>query len=357
MNRAIAVIGAAFGDEGKGIFTDYFCRKAGEEPWCVRFNGGAQAGHTVVTPDGDRHVFHHFGAGTLAGARTYLSRHFLVNPAMWIEEYRELQGRGLRTRLFVDREAPLTTVWDMMRNQNMEAAAGKDRHGSCGMGIHATMVRQTNPLLRLFAGDLERPSYLLQRLSRIREAHGSASSAIYDRFIADCEAMASQINLCDSRVLVDRPADIIFEGAQGLLLDQDSEFYPHVTHSKTGLTNVLQIARETDINQIDAVYVHRSYLTRHGAGPLPGEDSNLSYHDDTNVENEWQGPLRFAPLNPRLISDAVFADYAMMREDTDTNVTPLMAVTHCDQQPWLGAGAHFASHGSTHRDVYDLRRR
>lgn len=356
MKRATAVIGACWGDEGKGIMTDYFARKAGEEPMVVRFNGGAQAGHTVVTPNGDRHVFHHFGAGTLAGARTYLSRHFLVNPAMWIEEYRALQGRGLRTRLFVDREAPITTPWDMMRNQNMEVAAGAARHGSCGMGVHATMVRQLDPELRLFAGDLERPADLRRRLEVVSARSGSGSTAIMQRFWNDCMSMASQINLCDSRILVDRPADIIFEGAQGLLLDQDSEFYPHVTHSKTGISNVLQIARETGINQIDAVYVHRTYLTRHGVGPLPGEDCALTYHDNTNVENEWQGKLRFAPLDPRLISDAVFADYAMAREDADINVTPLMAVTHCDQHA-LRTPAHFASHGPTHLDVYDLRRR
>lgn len=361
MKRATAVIGAAFGDEGKGLMTDYFCRQAGEEPVVVRFNGGAQAGHTVVTPDGDRHVFHHFGAGTLAGARTYLSRRFLINPVTWIEEYRELQGRGLRTRLFVDREAPITTPWDMMHNQNMEAAAGKDRHGSCGMGIHATMVRQQDPKLRLFAGDLERPSYLRDRLERISLAHGSSSAAIWARFVVDCEKMAAQINLCDSRVLVDRPAEIVFEGAQGLLLDQDSEFYPHVTHSKTGITNVLQIARETGISQIDAVYVHRSYLTRHGAGPLPGEDPALKYHDDTNVVNDWQGELRFAPLHPGFISRAVYKDYQIARKDSEINVTPLMAMTHLDQCPAtaavMGNQPHFVSHGPTHRDVYDMRKR
>ncbi len=339
--------------------TDYFARKSGEEPMVVRFNGGAQAGHTVVTPDGDRHVFHHFGAGTLAGARTYLSRHFLINPVLWKIEYAELQGRGLRTRLFVDREAPLTTVYEMMLNQQMEAAAGGNRHGSCGVGVHATMVRQSDPRLRLFAGDLERPSYLYGRVERIAGAFGPTSYPVLTRFLKDCEAMASQINLCDSRVLVDRPGEIIFEGAQGLLLDQDSEFYPHVTHSKTGITNVLQIARETGIQQIDAVYVHRSYLTRHGAGPLPGEDPNLSYHDDTNVENEWQGKLRFAPMQPTLISNAVFKDYALARDCTDVNVTPLMAVTHMDQHSWsIPSGSMaFSAHGPTHRDVYDLRRR
>lgn len=362
MKRAIAVIGAAFGDEGKGLMTDYFCRKAGEEPWVVRFNGGAQAGHTVVTPSGDRHVFHHFGAGTLAGARTFLSRHFLVNPILWRMEYRELQGRGLRTRLFVDREAPLTTIYDMIDNQRLETArAGEgQRHGSCGVGINATMVRQNKPELRLFAGDLEWPEYLRARLEKIREYYAMwpHSEEVEAMFLADCAAMASQINLRDSRVLLDRPGALIFEGAQGLLLDQDHRFFPHVTHSKTGLTNVLQLASEIGVQQIDACYVTRSYLTRHGAGPLPGEDRDLSYEDTTNIHNRWQGKLRFAPMNIDLLEGAINHDLIQARKRKDINVTPLLAVTHCDQCEWaFRREAHFKAIGPTSGHVFDMRRR
>lgn len=365
MKRAIAVIGAAFGDCGKGLMTDYFCRQSGEEPWVVRFNGGAQAGHTVVCPKHGRHVFHHFGAGTFAGARTYLSRHFLVNPVLWKQEYTELQGKGLRTRLFVDREAPLTTVWDMLENQTVERLRNSAPHGSCGVGINATMQRQRHPELRLFAGDLERPAYLEERVFRISEwyAHQKGRTymthPVYRRFLEDCREMASQINLCDSRTLVDRPAEIVFEGAQGLLLDQDNrQFFPHVTHSKTGLANVLQIAADIGITQIDACYVTRPYLTRHGAGPLPGEDVGLSYADDTNVTNEWQGPLRFAPMNIEMVERAIFADLVQAKKSREINVTPLLAVTHTDQADWRYARPrHFESCGPSASDVRDCRRR
>lgn len=360
MKRAIAVIGAAWGDEGKGLMTDFFCRQAGEEPMVVRFCGGANAGHTVVTPERDRHVFHHFGAGTLAGARTYLSRYFLVNPVLWKTEYEELQGRGLRLRLFVDREAPVTTVFDMIANQKVEESR-PDRHGSCGVGIHATMIRQEAPALRIFAGDLHNPSYLRDRVYRIAtfDGHFVPDEALAEAFLADCKLMGQHINLCDSRVLADRNAEIVFEGSQGLLLDQDNtDFFPHLTHAKTGLHNVMKIAQQATINQIDAVYVTRSYLTRHGAGMLPGEDSALSYFDDTNVENAWQGKLRFAPMNTSLVSDAIMHDLAPVRVRSDVNVTPFLAVTHMDQCPWRGWKVHeFESHGPTYRDVRDMRRR
>ena len=362
MKRATAVIGAAFGDEGKGLLTDYFCRKAGDIPMVVRFNGGANAGHTVVTPDGDRHVFHHFGAGTLAGARTYLSRYFLVNPVLWRMEYDDLQGRGLRTRVFVDREAPLTTIYDMISNQMEELGRGEQRHGSCGVGINTTMGRHKSPQYRLFAGDLERPGWLRNKVQQIREISRpypgpSNADEIFEKFLSDCERMAGQINLCDSRLLHDW-RDIVFEGAQGLLLDQDHPYFPHVTHSKTGVKNALQIAREAGVQQLDAVYVYRSYLTRHGAGPLPGEDPELFYTDNTNEPNRWQGPLRFAPMQPGFISNAVFQDYSIARDDTDINCTPLMAETHLDQCPSVGSNIPaFVSHGPTHKDVYDMRKR
>ncbi len=365
MKRATAIIGAAFGDEGKGLMTDYFCRRAGEEPTVVRFSGGANAGHTVVTPDGDRHVFHHFGAGTLAGARTYLSRYFMVNPVLWREEYESLQGKGLRTRLFVDREAPLTTLYDMLENQLVELDRGERRHGSCGSGIHTTMLRQRHAELRLVAGDLERPMYLRDRIDilrrgfNIRHQVSVDTEQQFERFLMDCELMRAQINLCDSRVLVDRQREIIFEGSQGLLLDQDNEqFFPHVTHAKTGIKNALQIALEANVTQLDCVYVYRSYLTRHGAGELPGEDPELFYRDDTNEPNRWQGKLRFAPMQPGLISHAVFADYAQARDEANINCTPMMAETHLDQCLSVASNIpHFVSHGPTHRDVYDMRRR
>jgi adenylosuccinate synthase len=362
MKRATAVIGAAFGDEGKGLMTDYFCRQAGEEPTVVRFCGGANAGHTVVTPEGDRHVFHHFGAGTLAGARTYLSRYFLVNPVLWRVEYEALQGRGLRTRLFVDREAPLTTVYDMLENQRAELAR-TNRHGSCGAGIHATMERNVHATARLFAGDLERPVYLRDRVQYIREcctAVEGREDEVFERFLADCERMRAQINLCDSRVISDRGSEVIFEGSQGLLLDQDNKwFFPHVTHAKTGLGNVLQIADEADIEQIDAVYVTRPYLTRHGAGELPGEDPELHYFDNTNEPNRWQGALRFAPMNTDLIEMAIGNDLEWAR-GWSGNVTPVLAVTHMDQLPTMpdiACPAHYVSHGPTCRDVYPTTRR
>src|SRR5580698_7114906 len=99
---AYAVIGANFGDEGKGLITDFLCSQL-DDCLVVRFNGGAQAGHTVVTLRG-RHVFHHFGSGTFNDSPTFLSRFFVVNPLLWEKEHIEL---GAIPVLHIDPDAPL----------------------------------------------------------------------------------------------------------------------------------------------------------------------------------------------------------------------------------------------------------
>jgi adenylosuccinate synthase len=358
---ARAVIGAAFGDEGKGLMTDYFARRHdSDDVLVVRFNGGAQAGHTVEWSNGIRHVFHTYSSGTLAGAQTFLARGFLVNPLLWLEEFRELRalegktGKSFKFRLLIDREAPVSTIYDMLLNRAIEKSRGEGRHGSCGAGIHETVLRSTRSHLRLLAGDLFEPNRICAIVDAIRyyaqqraEALGLPevdwidNSGLRDQFIRDCLFMTTHIDLTDSRELNAWP-HVIFEGAQGLLLDANNKlFFPHVTCSRTGLTNVANLCREANIDDLAVTYVTRSYLTRHGAGPLPGHNPSLSFEDRTNAENEWQGALRFAPMQAAFLNSAINADLAGI--GTDLHIRPGIAVTHRDQQPI-----------SIHRD-FDLR--
>src|SRR5512145_1535019 len=87
---ATAILGANFGDEGKGLMTDCFAARAPSRTLVVRTNGGAQAGHTVVTPSGRRHVFSHVGSGALSGAPTLLSRFFVSSPLLLEKEWPDL---------------------------------------------------------------------------------------------------------------------------------------------------------------------------------------------------------------------------------------------------------------------------
>jgi adenylosuccinate synthase len=351
--QAIAVIGANFGDEGKGLLTDFLSTREIGPALVVRFNGGAQAGHTVVTPEGSRHIFHHFGSGTLAGKATYLSEHFIVNPFLWSKEYDELSVFGVDRKMYVHPDALVTTYLDMLVNQEVEAQRA-NRHGSCGVGINETMIRDgKGPRIRV--RDLNDPARLRQILDDIRDISKSdtylrqrltelgiknPSSLFYERacsemikesFIECARAFVDSNQIIGDEIFSEVKGTAIFEGAQGLLLDQDYlEFFPHLTHSKTGLHNICEIARRLNFS-IRPIYVTRTYMTRHGRGPFPSEAPDLKFDDETNVPNPWQETLRFGNLDLKRMEKTIRADLANARGVQIES--PSLAVTHLDQSP------------------------
>ena len=120
-----------------------------------------------------------------------------------------------------------------------------------------------------------------------------------------------------------------FEGAQGLLLDMDYGYFPHVTRSNCGMRNISEILKRIPgEHDVTAHYITRAYTTRHGAGPLDGEVEKFSHNivDKTNVKNEFQGALRFAPLDTELFNSITtkdFLNYAPRDAKTSTVITCL----------------------------------
>lgn len=325
--RARAVIGANFGDEGKGLMTDYLCATEGAG-MVVRFNGGAQAGHTVVSPAGDRHVFHHFGSGTLAGVPTFLSQFFVCNPLVALAEADQLLDLNYRPVLYAHPNCLVSTFADMIINQRKEQTRGDKRHGSVGMGFNETINRSSIPELKITMSDLWNNIPLEDRLSQIcnKYAHFRTGLAIelpdamISNFIKLSQKFADSVNPLG----ISQCADPVFEGAQGLLLDQDNkEFYPHLTRSNTGMKNVRILCDQANIKNVDIYYVSRTYMTRHGAGPMPNEDASMKYEDNTNLPHQFQGNLRFAPLVAGELRKRCEADAGTPKYN--------LVLTHCDQ--------------------------
>lgn len=347
--RATAVIGAAFGDEGKGLMTDYFCSVLGGcDSTVVRFNGGPQAGHTVVTPEGKRHVFHHFGSGSLLGATTYLSKFFLVNPFSWQSE---LPFMPTDAMLCVDEAALVTTPYDVLLNQALEEHRGAARHGSCGNGINETVTRSQKWGVdwSIRVSDLAEEGRLRELLAYIRKDYVPQrlyslsiekvsdfiaglldSKILIDNFVSACRAFHLRSVAIPFSQAVEQTQHVVFEGAQGLCLSEDHRFFPYVTRSRTGLTNVIDLAHDVGIEIVDAVYVTRAYSTRHGAGPFPSEMKGLVYEDHTNVPNEYQGSLRFGFLDVDLLRESILHDLAKCAHNGVT-IHPKIAVTCLDQ--------------------------
>ncbi len=322
---ARAVIGANFGDEGKGLVTDYLCSKGAGV--VVRFNGGAQAGHTVVTPGGTRHVFGHFGSGSFLGVPTFLSQFFVCNPIIFFKERAELHAIGLEPTVYAHPACVVTTFADMMINQRLENARGAKRHGSVGVGVNETMERSQIPELTITMADLWNGAKTIRRkleqicgkYAAFRSGQPIDEPAMVEKFIEGCERFADIVHPAG----IGQCKDQVFEGAQGLLLDQNNkEFFPHLTRSNTGIQNVRALCAQAGIDKVEAYYVSRTYLTRHGAGPLPGEDASMSFADDTNLDHAYQGRLRFAPLDKGL--------FDRCRRDFGGDGYKLV-LTHCDQ--------------------------
>ncbi len=346
--RARVVIGANFGDEGKGLLVDYLAAQGAG--MVVRFNGGAQAGHTVVTPDGLRHVFGHIGSGALCGVPTFLSQFFVCNPLAFLREYRELQGLRLSPVVYAHPNCLVTTFADMMINQTIEDQRAGKRHGSCGMGVNETIMRSDIPELQITMSDLwNGVPFFENRLAQICGKYAEFRTgkkidkpdAMIAAFVKECAEFAALVHPLG---IAQCRHDPIFEGAQGLLLDQDNkEYFPHVTHSHTGMHNVRILCQQAGITEADIYYVSRTYLTRHGAGPLPGEDPDMRFRDDTNQTNVYQGPLRFAPLDGNsLVRRCV--------QDAGAAQTFQFALTHCDQSP-APMRANLYAYGPTRADI------
>lgn len=347
MKKGKIIIGSNFGDEGKGLMTDYFAHNL-NNPIVIRFNGGSQAGHTVVDEKTNiRHVFGHFGAGSLLNIPTYLSKYFIVNPLTFYKEKAELMGKGINPKIYADKKCLVTIPYDMLLNQLLEKNRGKDKHGSCGLGINETMQRSNYNMFKITIEDIMNCNYqsLFEKMKNIRDNYfidkfkdlDINSEYLGDDFIGyslnSMLSLLTEIDIVDFDKIYQNYDSFIFEGAQGLMLHQSYKYFPHVTHSKTGIENALDFIYEHNLElDLEAVYITRSYLTRHGAGPLEHE-SNKVYRnivDKTNIPNDFQGSLRFAPLDLDLLKENIENDFKHSLK-YDFKIKKSLAITCLDQ--------------------------
>lgn len=358
MKTGIVVIGAGFGDEGKGLMTDYLSSTKKSDMVC-RFNGGAQAGHTVETSElaKRRHVFGHVGSGTFNNAITYLSSRFIVNPWVFRREFSDLENLNVKAKVLVHPNAQVTTGYDVLINSGLERSRGGDRHGSCGMGINETVTRGVAgfglPVKVLVESSIpEVVGYLKMIkkewvLPRIRQLNFPIKDYLTDDelefleadvgfgMVNDMKNAVANLKLADTTNLYygKSAGPTIFEGAQGLALDEFLGEFPYVTRSVTGLLGAIWAARELGIEKLKPVYVTRCYATRHGAGRLAHEGEQISSEtlvDNTNKFNSWQENLRYAPLDLGELSRFISADLART-EHISIYEKPVLAITCLDQ--------------------------
>ena len=329
--RFAVLVGLGFGDCGKGLFTDALCRR-----WPVhtvaRFNGGAQAGHNVVLPDGRHHTFSQFGAGTFVpGVHTLLAAPVVVHPTALLVEETFLRRAGIAdalSRLTIAAGCRITTPYHQAAGRVREHLRGTQAHGSCGVGVGETVAHElVHPHEALHYADLAHPRRAREKLAAIRrtlaaqldvraldpgddDVRALHDDELAERWLEQARRLVLQVAPADEAVVasrLQREGTLLFEGAQGVLLDESRGFHPHTTWSDVTPAGADAVLASAGIRApVLRLGVVRAYITRHGAGPLPTHDVALdALAEPHNGDSGWQG--RFRRGHP----DAVLLRYAV----------------------------------------------
>ncbi len=360
--KASIVIDLGFGDSGKGITVDYLAKQQPQESLVIRFSGGHQVGHTVKT-NNFLHTFSNFGAGSLRGVPTYYTPETTIFPPAIIEEYKVLEP--YRPILIFHPLVKVTTPYDVAYNIARETYLN---HGSCGVGFGATIQRSESGV-NLYAKDLSYSWILNNKLKSIKEyyIHKTRGESpeitilfkeelekINDSlFVKSCEECLNlyEIKMPDTAL---NYKHLIFEGSQGILLDQDHGIFPHVTPSNTSSKLAFDFLREitnTNTGHVSIYYVTRCYQTRHGNGPMSSEIpiKLINSNQEANVANQFQGEFRIAQLDVQLINYALETDKIYHKEN---NIQKNLVITCLDQFPDFDIQGFLSKTNTKFNDVF-----
>lgn len=327
VKNAFIVVGLGYGDEGKGIVTDFLASKH-PNSIIIRFNGGHQAGHCVVDDRiGRSHIFSNLGSGTFRGMPTYWSDNCTFAPSYFVEEITELD---IDFKFFIHCNSPVTTHYDILYNRTLELSLGSERKGSCGVGFGATIDR--NKIISFTVSDLCKSKKSIdKKLKDIKSYYkkkiNTETSFNFSQFDHECEDLffmeqifhlkelmkkGNFIILNSDKAIFKNWNSFIFEGSQGILLDQNFGIKPYITKSNTTSQNAIEIIKNSEefINT-EIFYVTRVYQTRHGNGPFKKDNSKFHLINnslETNVDNQYQGKVRANFLDINDLNYAIKCD-------------------------------------------------
>ena len=277
---AVIVLGAQWGDEGKGKATDQLGQNT---DYVVKFNGGNNAGHTVVI-DGEKYALHLLPAGILSkGVTPIIGNGVVVDPEVLFQEIDGLESRGVDcSRLKISSNAHIIPSYNRLMDQANERARGKNQIGTTGRGIGPTYADKMNRVgIRI--QDLFDPKTLSEKIEAALAPKNEVFAAVGmetldpDTVTEELLAYADRIRpmVCDASLEVndalDRGDTVLFEGGQATMLDIDHGTYPFVTSSNPTAGGALT-GTGVGPTRIDRVVgVAKAYTTRVGEGPFPTE--------------------------------------------------------------------------------------
>jgi adenylosuccinate synthase len=294
---AIVLIGAQWGDEGKGKVTDLLGERV---DYVVRYQGGNNAGHTVITPDGQKYALHLLPSGVLTpGCVPVIGNGVVVDPKVLLAELDGLAERGVdATKLLISADAHLIMPHHRALDRVVERYLGSSRIGTTGRGIGPAYGDKVGRMgIRM--QDLLDPGILRKKLEMVLREKNQILFKVYNRKAIDVDVVVEEYlgyaerlrpYIADTRLVLGKAIEegrtVLLEGAQATLLDVDHGTYPFVTSSNptAGGACVGSGIPPTKISQV--IGVIKAYTTRVGAGPFPTElfDENGAHLSKVGAE-------------------------------------------------------------------------
>lgn len=312
------VLGSFFGDEGKGQTVHNLCKThPREETIVIRFSGGHQVGHTVRHGELE-HTFSNYGSGTLLGIPTYWSKYCTVDPITTMEELADLNKMGVNPEIIYHPLCEVVTPFDVISQWNNKENL---RHGTVGTGFKSALDRVAAGY-HITVRDCANIMVLRTKIASLIKNYYDFSSTLpmysIDDWCIKVHEYFKSVIVCDENILT-RYDYRVFEGSQGILLDQTFGIMPYCTPSNTTCQNAMEI-----INRIKSVpknhlgrmteeltnhvYVIRPYITRHGNGPIPTSKPVRKVEDPNNKFNEFQRTLRAVEFDVELLQHSLLVD-------------------------------------------------
>ncbi|WP_330271998.1 adenylosuccinate synthase [Lentzea sp. NBC_00516] len=279
---AVVLIGAQWGDEGKGKATDILGERV---QWIVRYQGGNNAGHTVVLPDGQKFALHLIPSGILTpGVKNVIGNGVVVDPGVLLTELAGLEEKGVDTSgLLISSDAHLIMPYHVAIDKVTERYLGKAKIGTTGRGI-GPAYQDKLARVGVRVQDLLDEKILRQKVEAALDFKNQVLVKVYNRKALDPEQVVDQVlehgqhfvhRIADTRLLLNQALDrdeiVVLEGSQGTLLDVDHGTYPFVTSSNptSGGATVGSGVGPTRISTV--IGILKAYTTRVGSGPFPTE--------------------------------------------------------------------------------------
>jgi len=305
------VVGSNLGDCGKGLVSGCLARKAAENDkkiLTVFYNGTSQRKH-----DFEGIARNTLAAGENYGSDTFYHRAFVVDPiVLWLS----------KSTPIIDPRCRVIFPCDVLYGQAREKQL---KHGSCGWGLFAAVKRNDEEdfyIADMFLSD----SYFYKRIQEVDSFYNYKPNEIHNltNFLHAIKWVKENCRIEKFEDIINKYDTIIFEGGQGLLLDQANRGdFPHLTPSSTGAHFIHEDIEKLGV-RADLFYVSRSYMTRHGNGPMDCEVEkdkiNSEIVDLVNQPNDWQGSLRFGLLDVEKLNRRIKGDAAKYNCEKTVNV-------------------------------------